>query len=238
MENSNYIDNNNNENYQQEKKLQYQLKDELIFITQNSLQNSINVFDSFIDKLINYYSNKRLPLIKEYCKNNLIEEEYKDREEQENKKIEEIRNNLKKLIKNDLEKSSNENTKDLISKIDEILDTSNLNRNIKKIYNQIKNNEFNSKKLDERLNETYTKFEDTFRIYLLKKMKYKEELEIYKSRKEQIINENIDTRKDYNDINNYLNNFQINVKSNNDYEKLKNIVQQVGEFNIKQIKDK
>lgn len=229
---------NSNNKEQQEKKLQDQLKNELIFITQNNLQISINVFDDLVDKLINIYYDKRLPLIKEYRKNNLNEEESENIEEQKNKKIEEIRNNLKKLIQNDLEKSTNENTKELINKIDEILDTTNLNPNVKNIYNQIKNKEFRSQKLDERLNESYKKFEDTFRTYLSKKNKFKEELEIFNSRQEQIIKENIDAKKDYKDINNYLNNFQIDYKANDDYENIKNLVNEISDFNMKQIKDK
>lgn len=229
---------NSNNKEQQEKKLQDQLKNELIFITQNNLQISINVFDDLVDKLINIYYDKRLPLIKEYRKNNLNEEESENIEEQKNKKIEEIRNNLKKLIQNDLEKSTNENTKELINKIDEILDTTNVNPNVKNIYNQIKNKEFSSQKLDERLNESYKKFEDTFRTYLSKKNKFKEELEIFNSRQEQIIKENIDAKKDYKDINNYLNNFQIDFKANDDYENIKNLVNEISDFNMKQIKDK
>ena len=228
----------NNNNYLKEKKFKEKLKEEILINMQKNLKNTFMVFDGFVDKLVKLYKEKNLPLIKEYCQKNLNEEKTEERLEQENKKINDTSENIKNLIKKDLENAGTEDIRDLRNKMSEIFDFSLLNPNIKIIYNQIKNNEFTSEKLDEKLNESIKQFEEVFKIYLLKKMKYKEELEIYNSRKEQIMNENIDTRKDYNDINNYLNNFQINVKSNNDYEKLKNIVQQVGEFNIKQIKDK
>ena len=226
--------NNNICNYQKEKKLQYKLKDELIFITQKSLQNTIDKFDGFIDKLGNIYIQKKWPLFQEYCKKNLSKEESEQKEKEEKKKLEESLNNLKQLIKNDLENSCNDNTKDLINKIDEIFDISNLNPNIKKINNQIINNEYTSEKLDEVLNESMKKFEDTYKNYLLKKMKYKEELEIYNLRQAQILNDNIDSIKEYKDINNFINNYKIDSNnSNDDYKKLKNLTQTVSELNMK-----
>jgi len=67
-------------------------------------------------------------------------------------------------------------------------------------------------------------------------MKYKEELEIQNLRQQQIINENIDSKKDYADINNYLNNFKIDVKANNDYKKLTNLAQSLKDYNLNNIK--
>ena len=228
--------NNNIYNYQKEKKLQYKLKDELIFITQKSLQDTIEKFDGFIDKLGNIYIQKKWPLFQEYCKKNLSKEESEEKEEEEKKKLEESLKNLKQLIKNDLESSCNENTKDLINKIDDIFEVSNLNPNIKKINNQIINNEYSSEKLDEILNESVKKYEDTYRNFLLKKMKYKEELEIYNLRQTQILNENIDTKKEYNDINNFINNYKANTNNvNDDYKKLKKLTLTVSEFNMKKM---
>jgi hypothetical protein len=224
---------NNINNYQQEKKLQQKLKEDLIFITQDNLQNTINIFDEFIEKLKNLYINKKWPLFQEYCKQNLNEEETKQKEEEESKKLDDALKNIRQLIKNDLENSSNENTKDLNNKIDKIFDIGKFNPQIKTLYNQIKNNEFTSDKLDELLYKKVKKFEETYRIYLLKRMKYKEELEIYKLRQEQILNENIDSKKDYSDINNYLNNFKIDINANDNYKKFKNIIKEVSEYNLK-----
>ena len=103
-------------NYQQEQKLEYKIKDELIFITQDNLQNSIIIFDEFIEKIRNLYKNKKWPLFQEYCKNNLNEEETIQKEKEENKKLDDALKSIRLLIKSDLENSSNENTKDFLIK--------------------------------------------------------------------------------------------------------------------------
>ena len=226
--------NNNIYNYEKEKNLQYKLKDELIFITQKNLQNTIDKFDGLIDKLHAIYIKENWPLFQEYRKKNLSKEESERREEEEKQKFEEYLKNLKQSIKNDLENSYNENKKDLINRIDEIFDVSNLNPNIKKINNQITNNEYTSEKLDEMLNKSVKKFEDTYSNYLLKKMKYKEELEIYNLRQAQILNDKFDSKKEYNDIKNFINNYKVNANNaNDDYKKLKNLTQSVSEMNKK-----
>ena len=69
------------------------------------------------------------------------------------------------------------------------------------------------------------KFENVYKEYLLKKMKYEEEIEVYNKRQEQILNENIDCKKEYNDINNYLNTFKIDNKENNPITKLDNLIE-------------
>ena len=218
------INNNKLYNYQKEIKFKDKLKEEILIKMQNNLNNTLLVFDGFIDKLVKLYQEKNLPLIQEYCKKNLSEEKTEERLKQENKKINDNSENIKKLIKKDLENGSNEDIKDLRNKMAEIFDFSLLNSNIKFVYNQIKNNEFTSEKLDEKLNESVKKFEDVFRIYLLKKMKYKEELEIYNCRQEQMMNENINVKQYYEDINNYLDNFKTDNNINNDYKKLKEII--------------
>ena len=218
------INNNKLYNYQKEIKFKDKLKEEILIKMQNNLNNSLLVFDGFIDKLVKLYQDKNLPLIQEYCKKNLSEEKTEERLKLENRKINDNSENIKKLIKKDLENGSNEDIKDLRNKMAEIFDFSLLNSNIKFVYNQIKNNEFTSEKLDEKLNESVKKFEDVFRIYLLKKMKYKEELEIYNCRQEQMMNENINVKQYYEDINNYLDNFKTDNNINNDYKKLKEII--------------
>ena len=55
-------------------------------------------------------------------------------------------------------------------------------------------------------------------------MKYKEELEVYNRRQEQILNENIDCKKEYNDINNYLNSFKIDNKEKEACKKLDDLI--------------
>ena len=220
-------------NYQQEQKLEYKIKDELIFITQDNLQNSIIIFDEFIEKIRNLYKNKKWPLFQEYCKNNLNEEETIQKEKEENKKLDDALKSIRLLIKSDLENSSNENTKDFINKIDKIFGISNLNSQIKTLYNQMKNKEFKREKIDSLLRESIQNFDKTYQIYLLKKMSYKEEFEIYKSRQSEMINENKDSKKEYNDINCYLINFKVDVNGNENYKKFKNLIQTIYEYNNK-----
>ena len=217
----------NNNNYLKEKKFKEKLKEEILINMQKNLNNTFMVFDGFVDKLVKLYKEKNLPLIKEYCQKNLNEEKTEERLEQENKKINDTSENIKNLIKKDLENAGTEDIRDLRNKMSEIFDFSLLNPNIKIIYNQIKNNEFTSEKLDEKLNESIKQFEEVFKIYLLKKMKYKEELEIYNNRQGQIINENINIKEDYENINKYLNNFKTENNINNDYKKLKELIQSV-----------
>ena len=238
MEELNNANNNNNYNYnyQKEKKFKDKLKDEIIFLTRNNLKTSVDAFQGFVDKAFNYIYQKRVPLIKEFCAENVDAEESKkkaeEKVEEENNKLNKAFSEIKKNIKNELEDKYNADIRELHKGIDEIFDTNNINKNIKKAYNDIKNNNYSSEKITENLDNSIKKYEETFRKYLLKKMKYKEELEIYNSRQQQILNENIDCKKDYNDINNYLNNFKIDVKANNDINKLNGLIQSVKEFNL------
>ena len=224
--------NNGNEVYQKEKMLSEKLKEELFGIYKNNIEFSITNFNSFVDKLINIYYEKRIPLIREYCLKNYNEEESKIKVEKENEKINSTSENLKRTIINEFESLFNNDLKELNNNIDEIFNTDDIDPNIKLIYNNIKNNEYSSDNIDKKLNETMTQYEETFRKYLLYKMKYKEELEIYNNRQNRKLNENIDSKKDFNDINNYLDNFKIDVKANSDYEKLKNLLNSLREFNI------
>ena len=224
---------NKNAAYQKEEKLQNELQDEFIRITRNNLKNTMMKYEYFANKLIKSYSNKRLIILKEYCSKNLNEEQSKVKLKEENDKLNETLENIVNLIEKDLEKIYNDNINDFILKMNEIFDTGSIDVNILHIYNSIKNNEYSSQRINEHLNDAVKKYEEVFRNYLLKKMKYKEELEIYNLRQQQIINENIDSKKDYSDINNYLNNFKNNVNANNDYKKLSSLVQSIKEFNEK-----
>ena len=207
------------------------MQEEFIRITNNNLKKTVMQYQKFAEKLIKIYSNKKLLLLKEYFSKNLNEEEKNEKIKEENEKLNKILENINNSIQKDLEKIYNDKVGEFINKMNEIFDTKNIDINIKHIYNSIKNNEYTSQKIHENLNETMQKYEETFRNYLLKKMKYKEELEIYNLRQQQIINENLDSKKDYNDINNYVNNFKIDVNANDNYKKLNSLVQSVKEFN-------
>ena len=235
-----FVDSKNLNNYQKEQKLKDRLKEEIIILTQNNLSTSVKKFQEFTDIACNIAFNKRVPLIKDYCgKNSKSEESKKIAEErvvEENDKMNEANADIKRNIKIELEDVYNADIQELHNGIDEIFNTSNINRNIKSIYNSIKNNDYSNEKIKENLKNSIKKYEETFRKYLLKKMKYKEELEIQNLRQQQIINENIDSKKDYADINNYLNNFKIDVKANNDYKKLTNLAQSLKDYNLNNIK--
>ena len=97
----------------------------------------------------------------------------------------------------------------------------------------MKNKEFKREKIDSLLRESIQNFDKTYQIYLLKKMSYKEEFEIYKSRQSEMINENKDSKKEYNDINCYLINFKVDVNGNENYKKFKNLIQTIYEYNNK-----
>ena len=234
-----FVDSKNLNNYQKEQKLKDRLKEEIIILTQNNLSTSVKKFQEFTDMACNIAFSKRVPLIKDYCgKNSKSEESKKIAEEkvaEENDKMNEANLDIKRNIKIELEDAYNADIIKLHNGIDEIFNTNNINRNIKSIYNSIKNNNYNKIKIKENLNNSIKKYEETFRKYLLKKIKYKEELEIYNLRQQQIINENIDAKKDYSDINNYLNNFKIDVKANNDYKNLTSLAQSLKEYNLKNI---
>lgn len=234
-----FVGSKNLNNYQKEQKLKDRLKEEIIILTQNNLSTSVKKFQEFTDMACNIAFSKRVPLIKDYCgKNSKSEESKKIAEEkvaEENDKMNEANLDIKRNIKIELEDAYNADIIKLHNGIDEIFNTNNINRNIKSIYNSIKNNDYNNIKIKENLNNSIKKYEETFRKYLLKKIKYKEELEIYNLRQQQIINENIDAKKDYSDINNYLNNFKIDVKANNDYKNLTSLAQSLKEYNLKNI---
>ena len=100
-----------------------------------------------------------------------------------------------------------------------------IDRNIKSIYNSIKSDEYSVDKIKEKCENSKKKFEEVYRQYLLTNMKYKEELEVYNKRQEQILKENVDCKKEYNDINNYLNNFKIFIKEKDACKKLDDLIE-------------
>ena len=128
------------------------------------------------------------------------------------------------MIKFQFDAMFNEDLKKLQNGIDDIFNMDGINRNIKSIYNSINNNEYSVENINERYEKSVARFEEVYKQYLLKNMKYKEELEVYNKRQEQILNENIDCKKEYNDINNYLNSFKIDNKENEACNKLDDLI--------------
>ena len=217
MEDSNEID-----IYEKEHKIRDQLKEELLFITQNNLKNTVETYEKFTDQILNHYFNKKLDQMREIAAN-IPKKEKKPRVDNESKKIKEnltnetkslqdSNNYMKEKIKEYFDQMFNENLKKLQNGIDELFDTDGINKNVKSVYQSLINEDFSVEKINENHAKIMKKFEDVYQQYLLKNLKYKEELAVYNKRQEQKLNENIDMKKEFNDINNYLNNFKFNNK--------------------------
>ena len=218
MEDSNEID-----IYEKEHKIRDQLKEELLFITQNNLKNTVETYEKFTDQILNHYFNKKLDQMREIAAN-IPKKEKKPRVDNESKKIKEnlinetkslqdSNNYMKEKIKEYFDQMFNENLKKLQNGIDELFDTDGINKNVKSVYQSLINEDFSVEKINENHAKIMKKFEDVYQQYLLKNLKYKEELAVYNKRQEQKLNENIDVKKEFNDINNYLNNFKFNNNS-------------------------
>ena len=83
MEDSNEID-----IYEKEHKIRDQLKEELLFITQNNLKNTVETYEKFTDQILNHYFNKKLDQMREIAAN-IPKKEKKPRVDNESKKIKE-----------------------------------------------------------------------------------------------------------------------------------------------------
>ena len=209
---------NNSDIYEKEQKIQDKLKEELIFITQNNLKKAEEKYEEFTEQLLRNRFYKKRDQMREYAAK-ISKNSKKLQKETESKKIKENLKEeqdiiqassiyLKDMIKFQFDTMFNEDLKKLQNGIDDIFNMDGINRNIKSIYNSINNNEYSVEKINERYEKSVERFEEVYKQYLLKKMKYKEELEVYNKRQEQILNENIDCKKEYKDINNYLNSFK------------------------------
>ena len=227
MKESNISDNNSNI-YEKEEKTQDKLKEELIFISQNNLKMAVQKYEELADQLLTNRFQKRQQQIQELESKKGGKESKQIREMlgYEQKIIQATEIFLKEGIKFEFDKNFNEDLNKLQDGIDKIFNTEGINRNIKSIYTSIQNNDYSVEKIGENYRKSITKFEEVYREFLLKKLKYKEELEVYNKRQEQILKENIDCKKEYNDINNYLSNFtsdnKENIEKNKQFDDLMN----------------
>ena len=208
--------------YEKEHKIRDQLKEELVFIIQNNLKNTVEKYEQFTEALLAYRFTKKREKMRELAAK-IPKKGEKPRNDKESKKIKENLENeqinlqesskyIKENIQNHFDKIFNEDLKKLQNGIDEIFNTDGINKNVKNIYHAIKNDDYSVEKINENHAKIMKKFEDVYQQYLLKNLKYKEELAVYNKRQEQKLNENIDVKKEFNDINNYLNNFKFNNK--------------------------
>ena len=220
--------------YEKEQKIQDKLKEELIFITQNNLKKAEEKYEEFTEQLLRNRFYKKRDKMREYAAK-ISKNSKKLQKETESKKIKDNLKGeqdiikasniyLKDMIKFQFDAMFNEDLKKLQNGIDDIFNMDGINRNIKSIYNSINNNEYSVENINERYEKSVARFEEVYKQYLLKNMKYKEELEVYNKRQEQILNENIDCKKEYNDINNYLNSFKTDNKENEACNKLDELI--------------
>ena len=225
--NESNISNNDMTIYEQELKLKDKLKEELIYINQNNLKRVVAQYEEYTDNLLDNHFNKRVQEIRqlEMKKNSIESKKIKEKSDHEGQLMQATRLYVKEGIKFEFEKLFNDSLRKLQDGIDDVFNMDGIDRNIKSIYNSIMNNEFSVEKINENHEKSIKKFEELYKQYLIKNMKYKEELQIYNKRQEQILNENIDCKKDYNDINNYLNNFKVDNKEKESLKKLDNLVE-------------
>jgi hypothetical protein len=224
--NDSNISANNINIYDKEEKMKDKLKEELLYISQNNLKKTVAKYEEFSDKLFQNRFQKRAREIRELeaKKDEKQSKQIKEKSAHEAEMMKATEVFLKEGIKFEFDKIFNEDLKKLQDGIDDIFNMDGINRNIKSIYNSINNNEYSVENINERYEKSVARFEEVYKQYLLKNMKYKEELEVYNKRQEQILNENIDCKKEYNDINNYLNSFKIDNKENEACNKLDDLI--------------
>ena len=225
--NDSNISANNINIYDKEEKMKDKLKEELLYISQNNLKKTVAKYEEFSDKLFQNRFQKRAREIRELeaKKDEKQSKQIKEKSAHEAEMMKATEVFLKEGIKFEFDKIFNEDLKKLQNGIDDIFNMDGINRNIKSMYNSINNNDYSVEKIQENYSNAMNKFENVYKEYLLKKLKYEEEIEVYNKRQEQILNENIDCKKEYNDINNYLNTFKIDNKENNPIIKLDNLIE-------------
>ena len=225
--NDSNISANNINIYDKEEKMKDKLKEELLYISQNNLKKTVAKYEEFSDKLFQNRFQKRAREIRELeaKKDEKQSKQIKEKSAHEAEMMKATEVFLKEGIKFEFDKIFNEDLKKLQDGIDDIFNMDGINRNIKSMYNSINNNDYSVEKIQENYSNAMNKFENVYKEYLLKKLKYEEEIEVYNKRQEQILNENIDCKKEYNDINNYLNTFKIDNKENNPITKLDNLIE-------------
>ena len=225
--NDSNISANNINIYDKEEKMKDKLKEELLYISQNNLKKTVAKYEEFSDKLFQNRFQKRAREIRELeaKKDEKQSKQIKEKSAHEAEMMKATEVFLKEGIKFEFDKIFNEDLKKLQNGIDDIFNMDGINRNIKSMYNSINNNDYSVEKIQENYSNAMNKFENVYKEYLLKKLKFEEEIEVYNKRQEQLINENIDCKKEYNDINNYLNSFKIDNKENNPITKLDNLIE-------------
>ena len=217
-----------NTNYEKEQKIKDKLKEEMVYITQNNLKKSVEKYEEFVDKLFEKQFYKKREQIRDLAakksKESIESKKLIDKTKNEQQVMQESNKYMKDMIKIKFEKMFNEELKKFQEGIDEIFSTEGIDKNIKSIYKDINSDEYDVEKIKEDKEKNIKKFEEVYQDYLLTKMQYQEELEIYNRRNEQKLKENIDYKKEYKDINNYLDNFKIDDKEREQIRRLDDLI--------------
>ena len=217
-----------NTNYEKEQKIKDKLKEEMVYITQNNLKKSVEKYEEFVDKLFEKQFYKKRDQIRDLAakksKESIESKKLIDKTKNEQQVMQESNKYMKDMIKIKFEKMFNEELKKFQEGIDEIFSTEGIDKNIKSIYKDLNSDEYDVEKIKEDKEKNIKKFEEVYQDYLLTKMQYQEELEIYNRRNEQKLKENIDYKKEYKDINNYLDNFKIDDKEREQIRRLDDLI--------------
>ena len=217
-----------NTNYEKEQKIKDKLKEEMVYITQNNLKKSVEKYEEFVDKSLEEQFYKKRDQIRDLAakksKESIESKKLIDKTKNEQQVMQESNKYMKDMIKIKFEKMFNEELKKFQEGIDEIFSTEGIDKNIKSIYKDLNSDEYDVEKIKEDKEKNIKKFEEVYRDYLLTKMQYQEELEIYNRRNEQKLKENIDYKKEYKDINNYLDNFKIDDKEREQIRRLDDLI--------------
>ena len=217
-----------NTNYEKEQKIKDKLKEEMVYITQNNLKKSVEKYEEFVDKLFEKQFYKKREQIRDLAakksKESIESKKLIDKTKNEQQVMQESNKYMKDMIKIKFEKMFNEELKKFQEGIDEIFSTEGIDKNIKSIYKDLNSDEYDVEKIKEDKEKNIKKFEEVYQDYLLTKMQYQEELEICNRRNEQKLKENIDYKKEYKDINNYLNKFKIDDKEREQIRRLDDLI--------------
>ena len=217
-----------NTNYEKEQKIKDKLKEEMVYITQNNLKKSVEKYEEFVDKLFEKQFYKKREQIRDLAakkpKESIESKKLIDKTKNEQQVMQESNKYMKDMIKIKFEKMFNEELKKFQEGIDEIFSTEGIDKNIKSIYKDLNSDEYDVEKIKEDKEKNIKKFEEVYQDYLLTKMQYQEELEICNRRNEQKLKENIDYKKEYKDINNYLDTFKIDDKEREQIRRLDDLI--------------
>lgn len=185
---------------------------------QNNLQFLLDRYEQILDNCIKQHYDK---ITKPYSEKN-PENEKKIIEK--NKFCTNYSTQINLAISKELEDEFKKDAEDLKEGINKLLDTDNINDHCKIVYQNIQNNEYSIDKINEKAKLQVENFEKIHKDYLLTKTKYKEEKEINKNREEKL-KKGINIKQDYEDINNYLDNYNIDGNYEENYDFFQQYVQ-------------